>query len=349
MQLDSVRALKSELERFLFRQSLAYPASLHYTAKVSTNYQLYALEECNSLSLSSSHDAFIPSSQGIALGIGRTSFRSDGHCLAIRIQDLNYQYDPVIGKICKDFKAEVDIQYIGRVHKASSYWYRRRSQPLRMGVSIGHIDGTVGTLGCFVTDATESSNPSVLILSNNHVLAKENDANRNDVIIQPSILDNGTSSDCIGRLERFIRLQSTAINHMDCAVARLNEDVPFDSEHRINGLYTAELPTYIGEPVSAFGRTSGLIRGRISAVELNGVKTRYDMGDLDFNNVIQIEGDGSTPFGQPGDSGSLVISESGEALGLIFAVSNAGGSNGKGWTYANPLPEILNALQVNLF
>ena len=54
-------------------------------------------------------------------------------------------------------------------------------------------------------------------------------------------------------------------------------------------------------------------------------------------------------FSQGGDSGSLIVDADRRAVGLLFAGSDQGGSNGKGLTYANPLRAVLEALKVDLF
>jgi hypothetical protein len=45
---------------------------------------------------------------------------------------------------------------------------QQRHRPLKIGVSVGHVDVTAGTLGCFVR---EPEGEGTFILSNNHVLA----------------------------------------------------------------------------------------------------------------------------------------------------------------------------------
>ena len=52
-------------------------------------------------------------------------------------------------------------------------------RPVPIGVSTGHPDITAGTIGCRVTDGT-----NVYALSNNHVYANQNDANRGDSALQ---------------------------------------------------------------------------------------------------------------------------------------------------------------------
>ncbi len=58
--------------------------------------------------------------------------------------------------------------------------------PVPLAVSIGQEDITAGTLGLRVTNGTD-----VLILSNNHVLANENNATIGDPILQPGPFDGG--------------------------------------------------------------------------------------------------------------------------------------------------------------
>ena len=103
-----------------------------------------------------------------------------------------------------------------------------------------------------------------------------------------------------------------------------------------------------GKLVSKVGRTTGPTEGRISAFEVDDVVVGYDMGNLKFDNVVEIEGAKDEPFAQGGDSGSLVVNEDLQAVALVFATSDVGGKNGKGLTYTNPLGPVLDKLEVRL-
>jgi hypothetical protein len=70
---------------------------------------------------------------------------------------------------------------------------------------------------------------------------------------------------------------------------------------------------------------------------------------LKFDNQVEIEGAGSGPFSQGGDSGSLIVDAGHRAVALLFAGGDQGGSNGQGLTYANPIRAVLDALKVDLF
>ena len=75
-------------------------------------------------------------------------------------------------------------------------------RPPRPGTSIGHCDGTTGTFGCVVQRGDQR-----FILGNNHVLAKLNDAQLGDSILQPGTSDRGTSQDAIGQLAMYVPIR----------------------------------------------------------------------------------------------------------------------------------------------
>ena len=47
--------------------------------------------------------------------------------------------------------------------------------------------------------------------------------------------------------------------------------------------------------MSKVGRTTGKTLGRVTAFELDNVVVGYDIGNLRFDNQIEIEGAGTTP------------------------------------------------------
>lgn len=90
-------------------------------------------------------------------------------------------------------------------------------RPVRPGVSIGHRDGTAGTVGCIVRRGAQ-----YFILGNSHVLALLNRAELGDPVLQPGPGDGGSLSDVIGELDAFVPLR-----FMD-EVSIVEEDVPRD-------------------------------------------------------------------------------------------------------------------------
>jgi hypothetical protein len=103
-----------------------------------------------------------------------------------------------------------------------------------------------------------------------------------------------------------------------------------------------------GTGVAKIGRTTGRTLGRVTAFEIDNVAVRFDIGELRFDNQIEIEGESDGPFSDGGDSGSLIVGADRRALALLFAGSDQGGVNGQGLTYANPIQAVLEALSLEL-
>ena len=114
----------------------------------------------------------------------------------------------------------------------------------------------------------------------------------------------------------------------------------------LTGVATA--PLHTGDQVSKAGRTTGTTAGRITAIEIDNLVVGYEIGDLRFDNQIEVEGTGNLPFSRGGDSGSLVVNRDRKAVGLLFAGSDTGGTNRRGLTFLNPIADVLNALNINL-
>ena len=283
----------------------------------------------------------------MAIGI---SGKGKDHQLAIRLQRRSLEDHPVLTKIRKQAKGEVDIKYVGRILKLeTAAKLQKRRRPLVIGCSIGHFKITAGTLGCFVRDR---STGEILILSNNHVLANENNAVAGDAIIQPGDVDGGKkSTDAIGNLRSFVRLKKTGKNLVDCAVASIKQGIKSDQRKlgTFGNLAGLGLEVLVdGTQVRKVGRTTGETKGRVTAFELDNVVVGYDIGNVRFDDQVEIEGAGSNSFSDGGDSGSLIIDKDRGAVALLFAGGDQGGSNNKGLTYGNPIRVVLDALKVDL-
>ena len=254
-------------------------------------------------------------------------------------------------------------------------WFRAFQSPLERirpapgGVSIGHYAITAGTLGLVVR-----RNGEKMILSNNHVLANSNDAAIGDAIIQPGAYDGGNSlTDQIAALEDYIRIQfqgdepsNCAIGNMiasvfnsfaimfgrtsrfrvvksralenlvDAAIARpINPDEVSEEILNIgsvNGLGTAD----IGDGLQKMGRTTGFTQGSVDQIEAS-VNVNYggDRTALFTGQLIA----GAMSAG--GDSGSAVLDENRNLVGLLFAGSET-------TTIINPIEFVFDALNLTL-
>lgn len=235
-----------------------------------------------------------------------------------------------------------DVQEIGEIRALRTDKYR----PMPGGVSVGHPAVTAGT-------GTPVDFPEIglkLILSNNHVIANCNDAEIDDLTLQPGTHDGGTVEDAIGncldfvpihftdeesgcKIAQFIvrvlnflsgffgrktRLFSYAnyINRVDAAFA-----VPISQEDVTTCILEIGNPTGFcdaikGEPIKKSGRTSGLTHGTVTAID--GVaKVNYGGKYAVFEDQII-----TTNIASPGDSGSLVLDTDDRIVGMLFAGSD---------------------------
>ncbi len=284
-----------------------------------------------------------------ALALGVTPVGGNDFRLAVRVQRRALLASSKVQAIVDAAHGEVDIRYIGRVEKLQGGAdMRERHRPLIAGASVGHVAITAGTLGAFVTTA----DGELAILSNNHVLADENRAEIGDAVIQPADLDDGTQpDDVVAQLTEYVPIAPGAINRVDAAVATVVDGVAVDPVGTLGALGDGIVAPQDADRVEKLGRTTGRTTGRVSAFNVRSVIVEYEVSaTVRFDGQIEIEAEDRSEFSLGGDSGSLIVSEGDRVpVGLLFAGSDQGGPEGGPVTYANPVDEVLAALNVELY
>jgi len=237
-----------------------------------------------------------------------------------------------------------------------------RRRPLALGLQVQNIEHdlragaaeagfrTVGTLGCFVL-----SGGAPLMLSNNHVLAGENEAEPGDRVQQPGALDVDDDQ-VVGYLTAFVPLRfsegghlgedTEALNVVDAATARLRDGTPYRQAylpyHRALRPPLLVREPSLGERVYKVGRTTGLTRGQVSALEVLTGPVGYGAGAAFFERSFAVRGLMGTQFSSGGDSGSAIVAaKDGALLGLLYEGDGVE-------TYACPAGEVLAALTLTL-
>lgn len=355
MELQSARDLKAEI-----LETLVHPfvkASLELEPHEAANKMLSTFGMLvKPLSLAAS--AHLPGfHRSIALGVAPAEH---GFKLAIRLQRQGLANSPLIEQIVRRAKGEVDMRLIGRVEKrqapkkakpmAAPPWFQGDSRPLTIGSSIAHANVTAGTLGAFVT-----KHGVPYVLSNNHVLANENAATVGDVVLQRSRADGGVvGQQDAAVLSQWIPLNTAGPTPCDAAIAEVKTSA-FDQgllrgirngvDARLAGLGLAK---HVATSVCKIGRTTGITFGKITALDMDNIVVSYAPGNVQFNDSIEIESITAEPFCDGGDSGSLILNEQMEAIGLLYAGTEMGGSNGLGLTYAHHLKPVLESFGVKL-
>jgi PKD repeat protein len=221
----------------------------------------------------------------------------------------------------------------------------RFPRPVPIGVSLGHPEITAGTIGARVTNGT-----AVYILSNNHVLANQNDAAIGDAALQPGPTDGGTApADSIGWLTDFQPIDfGGGDNTIDAAIARsILANLGYSTPATGYGTPSSiTVEAYIGQAVKKYGRTTGLTEGGVSEVSVS-VDVCYEcagaMCKKCKKSATFVDQIGITPgsFSRGGDSGSLIVDRDNHPVGLLFA-----GSTDR--TLANPIQPILERFNVTI-
>ncbi len=226
---------------------------------------------------------------------------------------------------------ESDVEEVGKIVALAN---TGRYRPALGGASIGHYKITAGTLGCLVKDQKTGT---ILILSNNHVLANSNQAKKADPVLQPGPYDGGKKTkDILAYLERWIEIQfDRQGNLVDAALARPKKPSWVKSEIIQIGAPAGVGRAKRGMAVQKSGRTTGYTTGQIKDVHAT-VKVQYEKESALFRNQIL-----TTAMSQGGDSGSLVLDQKKRAVGLLFAGSEM-------VTIGNPISEVLKRLEVEL-
>ncbi|MHB1126065.1 MAG: chymotrypsin family serine protease [Bacillota bacterium] len=250
-----------------------------------------------------------------------------------------------------------------------------RERPATPGLSLGHYAITAGTFGAVVKDKTTGeplilSNNHVLANATN---GQDGRSAAGDAILQPGVYDGGRlEEDIIARLERFVPLRRAVeeskcpwaaaavkagnamvhslkpnymltlekkvpfANLVDAAVARPVNPQIIEAQILELGEVAGMAEASLGMEVIKSGRTSGVTRGSVEAVEVT-MQVLVDQNEICiFSEQIM-----TNMASRPGDSGSLVIDKYSRALGLLFAGS-------EGYTAFNRIQRVTELLHINI-
>jgi hypothetical protein len=281
---------------------------------------------------------------GIAAGKDLRDFR-----LAVRLQSQSDFVRTFLDRVRALAGGDLDVSFVGRVQPlngtVSTDTLRKVCRPLVIGCSLGHVAATAGTLG-MIARHRKTTRP--VLLSNSHVLAQAGQAKIGDPITQPGRLDGGAAADQVGALLDFVPLKTAGSNHVDGAIAVVDEEIALEAGS-IPGigplLDPPTEPLVPGQRVFKVGRTTGLTEGEITVTELDDIVVDYDIGTVVFDDQVEIKGKPGKPFSGAGDSGSLVLDAEHRPIALLFAGSPTA-NDGAGVSYANPIAKVMAALDL---
>lgn len=242
---------------------------------------------------------------------------------------------------------------------------------LRCGIGITNPAGaypdslSVGTAGFYMKDEEGTR----YVVSNNHVIGGSNNAKRGDAIVQPGTLDLtglelrtfNTLRSLLGNTQiaqltdlvqlNFMNNNNVPINRVDAALARLT-----DSRRGMTDLDRLTFGGVIRKVATPYrvdatgslqgsarvykvGRTTGYTEGQV--VGIAGTATiPYPGGDAYFVDqiVVRPTQDNVGPFSDRGDSGSAVLNDRHELVGLLYAGTGR-------HTLVNPIARVVRELR----
>ena len=234
----------------------------------------------------------------------------------------------------------------------------KQTLPVKLGTSGGNIDDKSngfccgGTLGSLIV-----RNGTFYILSNNHVLARSDQARAGEPISQPGLIDTGCSTSgvqTVANLTSFLNLQTSGAN-VDAAIAEIIPGAVNTTGNILSLGSTASgstpdagpphqgrgMAATIGENVAKSGRTSGLTCSTVASIGLTTsvtYQTQCNGGSsftVQYTNQISVSGGG---FSSAGDSGSLIVDQNtADPVALLY-----GGSDTD--SVGNPVADVLAAL-----
>jgi hypothetical protein len=219
-------------------------------------------------------------------------------------------------------------------------------RPVRPGLPVSAAPGLVGTLGALARDRGDGA---VVVLGTSHVLCPSGSSGA--PVWQPSPCGQ---LDCpcnrVGLASRGRRGVIASGGHryfLDCAVARLDGDVPWEptvAGRRIAGVGTARPGTRVWKLGAGSGRTTGVViddrheeTARIGG-EYRAVPNQLLVHPLP-GNPGTTRGD---RFSTVGDSGAVVLDDEDRVIGLLW------GAGPSGHALACPIEPVLETLGIDL-
>ena len=264
-----------------------------------------------------------------------------------------------------------DVEPVGQIRAFRSP--KGRFRPVMCGISAGHFLYGTGTLGCLV-----KKNGISYFLSNNHVIANNNEAAISDPILQPGPDDGGQSPrDQFAELSEFIPLHfwerfegekrvsyfRNRISHIfkvlkfQQADKSVPERIPIVSvvENKVDCALAMPLhPECISREILDIGSIRSVQSGELGLeVKKSGRSTGLTTGiiqQVDVTALVNYSSNQSAlftdqliadPMSRDGDSGSAVLDYDNHLVGLLFAGSEE-------TTLINRIENVFEALKIEL-
>jgi hypothetical protein len=221
----------------------------------------------------------------------------------------------------------------------------KQNLPVKLGTSGGNVNDITrrfccsGTLGALVTKGGTN-----YVLSNNHVLARGDQAAAGEDVSQPGLIDANCNVANTSIVADFSEAQPLGSN-VDAALAQARPGAVDPTGAILHvGIPASTIATPgVGMPVAKSGRTTFLTCASIASVNTSvSVQYQRSCGQgkkfvVSYINQVVIN---SSSFSAGGDSGSLIVnSNTAQPVALLYAGSST-------TTIGNPIGEVAQKLGV---
>ncbi|MGH9795467.1 MAG: hypothetical protein ACRD5G_11900 [Candidatus Acidiferrales bacterium] len=219
----------------------------------------------------------------------------------------------------------------------------KQTPPIQLGTSGGNVNDASkafccsGTLGALVERGGIR-----YILSNNHVLARSNQAAPGEDVSQPGLIDVGCNAANANIVADFSQAPALGTQNVDAAIAEVRGGAVSSTGAIIDVGVPSSNPAApaVNLQVAKSGRTTGLTCGGITSINTD-VQVQYQAGcgkgkkfRITYQDQVVVTG---STFSAGGDSGSLIVSAgTAQPVALLYAGSST-------TTIGNPVGDVIAA------
>lgn len=237
-------------------------------------------------------------------------------------------------------RVRTDVIELGTPRLLSNPTQRHRPASAGCSIGFGIVTGTLGLVH------QRLGSQGLYLLSNSHVIAKSGLMPPGTEIYQPApVYDVNSRNQVFATLEEFVQLKFSNNgfpNTVDAAVAKITRQSYVTKKiMQIGDVKAVGIPQR-KDKVKKFGSTTSLTHGQILDVHFKVYLDDYatdrfgSTGRAGFHDQILV-----TRFSDQGDSGSVVLNDNNEAVGLLFAGTDR-------FSFCNKLSNVFAALKLEL-
>ncbi len=215
------------------------------------------------------------------------------------------------------------------------------ANPIIGGISVGPFDLDIyGTLGMVL----DTNFGMQMLISSTHVLASGPHTSPGDPISQPALPMGGHFPESLAGSYYMGFIGQP--HNIDASLATIPTRNATSKTIQGIGNTRGHDVTFPGDDVAKYGRTTQFTSGKVVSDTFTCVINYPNFGAMTYYNQLRIQSNNPyNAFSQPGDSGSMIVNEDREVVGMLMGGGQANG--GQYHTIANPIDDIIRTFEAN--